>query len=710
MNLFASATAVFANHNRDVKIMAHENWQLVKEIFADALRQKPELRPEFLDSVCSGDKTLRREVESLLASFDSAESFMEKPAVGEIADSFVEVNSLKTGFTFGHYEIIKQIGVGGMGEVYLANDKKLDRKVAIKILNKKFSQHESNLNRFVREAKAASSLNHPNILVIHEIGETADQHYIVSEYVEGKTLREIFKEKNLELEECLDVSIQVANALSAAHAARLIHRDIKPENIMIRPDGLVKILDFGLAKLISPEVVNLEYSTIKINDTAKGIIMGTVNYMSPEQAKGEKVDERTDIFSFGAMIYEIIAGRTPFQGDSMSETFANLINQNPLPLSNFAANLPDKLPKIVSKTLCKNKNERYQTMKALISDLKELKENITVEENFERSTSMNEDNATIILQATTGEANKQTAETQNSLSHRIKQKSFAVIVLTVLMVGITGFGYWFLVTKNTVADANKSMESIAVDVPKPASKLYWQMTEVEQLVFIRERARYVETLIGDEPTEFDEEMLQTIKVEIDGYLEIKDSLAQKPFEEGLRVIYGRASQYAPIVIRAYEAREVAPALGIYQAMVESEYHDCYVSKIGTVGLFLFKPSTAQIYGLTPKNYCNVEKQSDAAARYMADLTSDFGEGKSSKTLVLFSFNQGEVQVRDYLRQLHGRGITERSFWAVFRYRQKLQTPLADEAKWYVPRFFAAAIIGETPESFELSTPALTTLR
>ncbi len=252
--------------------MAHENWQQVKKIFADALRQTPEARPQFLDSVCSGDNILRREVESLLTSFDSAESFMETPAVGEVAGSFTGKETLREGIRFGHYEIIKQIGIGGMGEVYLANDKKLDRKVAVKILNEKFSRHESNLERFIREAKAASSLNHPNILVIHEIGEADKAHYIVSEYIEGKTLREFFKEKSLDLNEILDISIQIANALSVAHNARLIHRDIKPENIMIRPDGLLKILDFGLAKLIIPTTFGFEESTVRQNDTAQGVI------------------------------------------------------------------------------------------------------------------------------------------------------------------------------------------------------------------------------------------------------------------------------------------------------------------------------------------------------------------------------------------------------------------------------------------------------
>ncbi|MGI8545469.1 MAG: protein kinase domain-containing protein, partial [Aridibacter sp.] len=264
---------------------------------------------------------------------------------------------------------------------------KLDRKVAVKILNQQFAQHESNLNRFIQEAKAASALNHPNILVIYEIGETDDTHFIVSEFIEGKTLRDVLNEKTLKLAEILDIAIQMTNALTAAHTAHIIHRDIKPENIIIRPDGLVKILDFGLAKLIGSQqsLISLEAKTAKQVQTAKGTILGTVNYMSPEQAKGEKVDARTDIFSFGVLLYEMIAGRTPFASGSMSETFANLINAEPQPLSRFSESVPDDLQRIVAKMLCKNKDERYQTMKGLLADLKSLQRRLEFETELKRT-------------------------------------------------------------------------------------------------------------------------------------------------------------------------------------------------------------------------------------------------------------------------------------------------------------------------------------
>ncbi len=450
--------------------MVDEKWQKVREIFDSALRRKPEERRKYVHEACGEDKLLLAEVQSLLSSLDSATSFMETPAVAKVADVIeAEQKKLERGKCFGHYEIIEQIGTGGMGEVYLAKDQKLDRQVAVKILNERFSQDKSNLNRFVQEAKSASALNHPNILVIHEIGEAEDAHYIISEYVKGETLREIFRVKTLKLSEVLDISIQIAGALCTAHEAHLVHRDIKPENIMIRPDGYVKILDFGLAKLVEQKnksILGLDDETAGQNNTAKGIILGTVNYMSPEQAKGERVDERTDVFSFGVLIYEMMAGRTPFAGDSVSETFANLINAQPPPLARFAEGVPDELTRIVSKMLRKNAEERYQTMKDVFGDLKDLRENLTLDEKSRLSEN---GNATAILQATTDDANQQTAQTQNNLSQQIsKNKPLAAFALVALLIGAIALGYYFFSTGKTAVGAKKT---IAVLPSKPINMM-----------------------------------------------------------------------------------------------------------------------------------------------------------------------------------------------------------------------------------------------
>jgi serine/threonine protein kinase/tetratricopeptide (TPR) repeat protein len=357
--------------------MADANWQKVREVFDAALQQQPEERQNYVNTACGDDEQLLTEVESLFSSHDKSDEFLETPAVAHVADMIESSpKGLASGTRFGRYEVIRQIGIGGMGEVYLAKDQQLDRCVAIKILNEEFSRDESNLKRFVREAKAASALNHPNILVIHEIGESQDTHYIVSEFIEGRTLRKVLTESQMDLAEVLNVAIQIAGALTAAHEAHLVHRDIKPENLMVRPDGYVKVLDFGLAKLSERGAIATGSSGSKdetrMHNTQPGLILGTVNYMSPEQAKGELVDERTDIFSLGVVLYEMIEGRAPFAANSMSETLANLINIEPPPITRSTATVLDELKSIVAKTLRKNKDERYQSMKDVLTDLKDL--------------------------------------------------------------------------------------------------------------------------------------------------------------------------------------------------------------------------------------------------------------------------------------------------------------------------------------------------
>ena len=382
--------------------MEPNRWKKIKGVFDAALEIEPAEREQFLDNSCASDPELRKDVQNLIDSFEEAGSFIEQPAAGEVASLILEPKqTLATGQRFAHYEILRHIGSGGMGEVYLAKDTKLDRQVAIKILNEQFSRDKSNLERFIREAKTASGLNHPNILVIHEIGEEDGSKYIVSEFIEGKTLRGVAEDPSMRISDLLDIATQIVGAMTAAHRANIVHRDLKPENIMIRPDGYVKILDFGLAKLVEQKVVGFEDATARQNQTAKGVILGTVNYMSPEQAKGEKVDERTDIFSFGVLFYEMIAGRTPFAGDSMSESFANLINKEPQPLSRFSTNVPDELQRISAKTLQKNKDERYQTMKDLLTDLKGLRENLAFDERLEKSNMPNPELETGALQVAT---------------------------------------------------------------------------------------------------------------------------------------------------------------------------------------------------------------------------------------------------------------------------------------------------------------------
>src|SRR5437016_13905512 len=299
--------------------------------------------------------------------------------------------TLVAGTTLGRYEIRSKIGVGGMGEVYLAQDTKLDRKVALKILPADVAAHPDRMKRFVQEAKTASALNHPNIITIHEIDETALGHFIATEFIDGETLRER-EQKPLELGESLDIATQIASALAAAHAAGIVHRDIKPENVMLRHDGIVKVLDFGLAKLSEPPAVaggpaiDTEAPTRANVKTDPGVVMGTAIYMSPEQARGLPVDGRTDIFSLGIVLYEMVAGRPPFDGANRNEIMASILSdKEPPPLARYYRDVPTDLERIVSKALRKNRDERYKTIKDLLIDLRDLKRELELQAQLDRT-------------------------------------------------------------------------------------------------------------------------------------------------------------------------------------------------------------------------------------------------------------------------------------------------------------------------------------
>src|SRR5262249_3322319 len=293
--------------------MTPESHRKICDLYNSASELAAAERSAFLDEACGGDEALRREVESLLAVRDRAGDYFAAPAMDVAAGLLAEENypSL-AGQSFSHYQALSLLGAGGMGEVYLAEDTRLRRKVALKLMPWRFTQDADRARRFEREARAASSLNHPSILTIHEIGAIDNRHFIVSEYVEGETLRQRMEDGKIACGVALDVAIQVASALSAAHAAGITHRDIKPENGMVRPDGLVKVLDFGLAKL--SEIQSPPTDSLNRLSTEPGMVMGTVSYMSPEQARGLKVDHRTDIFSLGVMLYEMLAGHRPFEG------------------------------------------------------------------------------------------------------------------------------------------------------------------------------------------------------------------------------------------------------------------------------------------------------------------------------------------------------------------------------------------------------------
>src|SRR5712692_8431786 len=380
--------------------------------------------------------------------------------------------SLTTGTKLGRYEIRSKIGAGGMGEVYLAQDTKLDRKVALKILPAEVAAHPDRMRRFVQEAKAASALNHPNIITIHEIDDTDSGHIIATEFIDGETLRQHIRKAPLKLGDVLDVSAQIASALSAAHAAGIIHRDIKPENVMLRRDGIVKVLDFGLAKLterMSPDAVDTEAPTRVPIKTETGVVMGTAVYMSPEQARGLQVDARTDIFSLGILIYEMVAGRLPFEGSNSNEILASILNdKEPLPLARFARDVPAELERIVTKALRKRRDERYQTTKDLLLDLKALKQELEFTAKLERSaprlspatSSVTQCGTTIDqLAVSTSEASKfhPTPSAEYLITRLQRHKLAAAVVLVAIAAAIAGLAAYLHARNTEVA-----IDSIAV--------------------------------------------------------------------------------------------------------------------------------------------------------------------------------------------------------------------------------------------------------
>jgi serine/threonine protein kinase len=346
--------------------MKADRWQKIDQIFHAALQLKPEDRIGFLKQSCAGDSELYGDVQSLLASYEQDDSFFENSASALAAEMFAD----RVGETIGPYQVLSQLGSGAMGIVYLAEDVRLGRKIALKLLPSQFTNDQDRLRRFQQEARAASALNHPNILTVHEIEQKGGLQYIATEFVDGVTLREHINQQRMKLDEILNVTTQVASALQAAHAAGIAHRDIKPENVMLRSDGYIKVLDFGLAKLTEEDL------SPTTPETNPGVVMGTPHYMSPEQARGLDIDIRTDIFSLGTVVYEMVTGKVPFAGETTSDIIAALIRDEPEPMSLSVPELPSAFEEVVNKALAKDRNQRYQTVGEFFADLHRLKDEI----------------------------------------------------------------------------------------------------------------------------------------------------------------------------------------------------------------------------------------------------------------------------------------------------------------------------------------------
>jgi eukaryotic-like serine/threonine-protein kinase len=426
--------------------MNPERWAKVDRLLDEALERAPSERLAFLVESCGDDAALRDEVLSLLQAHEQADqNFLQTPAL-EIAarqaahhlkstdqTGGIKPDSSLLGRKLEHYQILSVLGAGGMGAVYLARDERLDRKVALKLLPAQFTANTDRIKRFEREARAASALSHPNIITIYDIGETDSQQFIAAEFVEGQTLRALIERGPLPDQEAVEIARQIASALSAAHEAHIIHRDLKPENVMVRKDRLVKVLDFGLARML-----NSPSNTSALRQTMKGTVMGTVSYMSPEQALGEDVDHRSDLFSLGTTLYELLTGRQAFAGSTAISIADKVIHQTPVPLRQFNQACPAEFERIVSRLLEKNRDLRYQTAEDLHADLKRLQRSL----DLTAPDADTRENLPVIA-ATTDENKTLTTQSSGALTASPLSKfavGFAILVL--LVTGLLGWRAW----------------------------------------------------------------------------------------------------------------------------------------------------------------------------------------------------------------------------------------------------------------------------
>ena len=384
--------------------MNPERWQMVKEVFEAALQHEPSERLHFLEHVCGGDVELLKEVASLLASYEQAGSFIAADAIEDAANLLIDGASKPhpnrhLGRFIGHYRLISMLGRGGMGEVYLAADTRLGREVALKLLPAEFASDAERVKRFEREARIASALNHPNILTIYEIGRDGEALFISTEFIRGLTLRQRLADGAVNPVEAVNIAVQMASALDAAHSAGIVHRDIKPENVMLRPDGIVKVLDFGLAKPVEVASAPSDYSSMPTRDsyeTAPGALIGTFRYMSPEQARGQSVDHRSDLWSLGAVFYELLAGAPPFGGETPSDIIASILAREPAPLAEPGE---PELQNVLARALGKERERRYQSAPEMLRDIQELKRKLERRSEVDASAASRMLNMTAAIEA-----------------------------------------------------------------------------------------------------------------------------------------------------------------------------------------------------------------------------------------------------------------------------------------------------------------------
>ena len=473
--------------------MNAEQFLRAGELYHDAMELAAEARASFLAEACGGDEELRREVESLLDARMQADGFIAGKVAGVVAEMAEQQKippltvlaadpqtSLLIGHEIGNYRVESLLAVGGMGEVYLAQDPRLARKVALKLLPPAFTREPERLQRFQQEARSVSALNHPNILTIYEVGDAGDTHFIATEFIDGQTLRERLRDGRLTVNDSLDIAIQTATALSAAHEAGIIHRDIKPENIMLRRDGYVKVLDFGLAKLAEGQK---EEKTEKKTDsgmeaqkasegvwqrgadkslplsgppaaglTEAGRVLGTPRYMSPEQASGQTLDARSDIFSLGVVLYEMLTGCQPFTGSHTPEIMRAILKKEPEPLGQHLTGASLQLDRIVRKSLCKEREARYQHAKDFLQDLLDYKEEMAFAAKLGRSTQLAKQTGEANPIATAEASVATTASSAKIILGEVKRHRLGVAITLIAVVTAAAFAFLYFNRKPLLTD------------------------------------------------------------------------------------------------------------------------------------------------------------------------------------------------------------------------------------------------------------------
>lgn len=608
------------------------------------------------------------------------------PLIGRVLDS--------------KYELISLLGAGGMGAVYRARRVHIGDEAAVKVLRQELVAHEASIERFRREARAAALLHHANIVTIHDFGEGRSDGvpaFIVMELLEGESIRAILKrEGKVEPTRAVLLMRDICAGVGAGHRRGIVHRDLKPDNVMVLPPSddrgreIVKVVDFGIAKLRDLASV----STL----TETGSVLGTAYYMSPEQCRGQHLDSRSDVYSLGVMFYEMLAGTPPFVAATMTGVVAKHLTEAPPPLGE-PLGIPASLEELVMRSLAKNPDERPV-------DARELARQLQTVINPQGQSTLSQVPALTTRAsdppAPSLKGQRRFASLAQKHRRRIALGSVVLLIVLALAVGVFKlFHYSQARPGANIETTSSERSSVAV-----GKGIYWQMSQDERGQFVGKQSERISAMLGPNPYSFDQGSVDKIKQELDKFVARKDSLSTDIFKESLRPMYSRASVYAPFIIQAFNERRVPAIIGLYIAMIETEYHPCSEGQFGGKGLFAFAAETGLKYGLDPKDRCDPRANSRAAARYTDDLISEFGSDSASVTLVLLSYNRGEEGVRNDLHRLVALGNRERSFWALAVNEDKLDERFRTNGIRYVPTFFAAAIIGENPQAFDLHTQPL----